>query len=560
LEIIKINDLSFSYPKKRNVLTNISLSVSSGEFIVILGGTGCGKTTFLKLLKPEISPVGEISGLIKFKGVDIDKLDKRESACEIGFVMQNPEMQIVTDKVKNELAFGLENMGTNPAEIRRRVAEVANFFGINSWYGKNTSELSGGQKQILNLASVIVMQPKLLILDEPTSHLDPIAASEFIALLKRLNDELGITIIISEHRLEEVFPIADRAVVMENGRILFCDTPRKVCDKLRDINNEQMLLALPSAARIYNGLNIKTECPLTIKEGIKFITDNYKNDILELKKPEIFLNKKEIVVELKNVYFKYDKQVPDVLSGVNLKVYKGEILTILGGNGAGKTTTLNIISGKNRPYSGKVLIDGKNIRSYKYDELYQNNIALLPQNPQIVFLKTTVMADFYMACKAMKYSDEESENLIADISERLDITQLLVCHPYDLSGGEQQKAAIAKLLLLKPKILLFDEPTKAIDAYSKIKLSNIFHQLKKDGITIINVSHDIEFSALNSDRCAFFFDGEIVSIDSPDKFFSNNSFYTTGASMISRFRYKNVVTCEDVVKLCELNGLKSKND
>ena len=170
------------------------------------------------------------------------------------------------------------------------------------------------------------------------------------------------------------------------------------------------------------------------------------------------------------------------------------------------------------------------------------------------------MADFYMACKAMKYSDEESENLIADISERLDITQLLVCHPYDLSGGEQQKAAIAKLLLLKPKILLFDEPTKAIDAYSKIKLSNIFHQLKKDGITIINVSHDIEFSALNSDRCAFFFDGEIVSIDSPDKFFSNNSFYTTGASMISRFRYKNVVTCEDVVKLCELNGLKSKND
>lgn len=561
MDIVKISGLSFSYPQKNNILNNINLSVSDGEFIVAFGETGCGKTTLLKLLKPENSPVGKINGEIKFKGVDIGKLDKRVSACEIGFVMQNPEMQIVTDKVKHELAFGLENMGVNSTEIRRRVAETANFFGITGWYHKSTAELSGGQKQILNLASILVMQPKLLILDEPTSHLDPIASSEFIALLKRLNDELGITVIISEHRLEEIFPIADKAVAMESGGILFCDSPRTVNNQLRNIRNDHpMLSSLPSATRIYNGLNAKTDCPLTAKEGMKFLLNNYKNDTVELENEDVNSAKKEIAVELKNVYFKYDKNSNDVLSGVDLQVNKGEIFTILGGNGAGKTTALNVISGKNKPYSGKVLVDGKNIKSYKYQELYHHNIAFLPQNPQTIFLKTTVKADFYMACKAMNYSDEESEKLIAETADMLNITPLLEFHPFDLSGGEQQKTAIAKLLLLKPKIFLFDEPTKAIDAYSKINLGAIFQQLKRKGITIIIVSHDVEFSAMNSDRCAMFFDGEIVSIDTPKRFFSSNSFYTTGASRISRNRYTNAISCDDVVRLCNLNGLKSKNN
>jgi len=562
LYIIKTTNLGFSYPQKENALKNISLSILEGEFVIVFGGTGCGKTTLLKLLKPENTPIGKISGEIEFKGDSIGKLNKIDSACGIGFVMQNPEMQIVTDTVKHELAFGLENIGVKPVEIRRRIAETANFFGISDWYNKRTTELSGGQKQILNLASILVMQPKLLILDEPTSHLDPVAAHEFIMLLKRLNNELGISIIISEHRLEELFPIADRAIAMEGGRVLFCCKPREVNRQLRNISgNHPMLSALPSATRIYNGLSaeIEMDSPLTIREGIKFISDNYKNEILELDSEDSNLDGMGTAVELKNVYFKYNKNSDDILSGISLQVFKSEIFTILGGNGVGKTTTLNIISGKNKPYSGKVMIDGKNIKSYKNKELYHNNIAFLPQDPQVVFLKTTVKADFYLACKMMNYSDEESEKLIVKIAKSLNIMEVLDYHPYDLSGGEQQKAAIAKLLLLKPKIILFDEPTKAIDSYSKIKLGEIFQQLKRNGITIIIVSHDVEFSAINSDRCAMLFNGEIVSIDTPKSFFSNNSFYTTGASRISRNKYRNAVTCGDVIRLCEINGLKSKN-
>lgn len=557
MEIINIKDLSFTYPNsEEKALNNVSLSINDGDFIVVCGESGCGKTTLLKLIKREIAPAGEIEGEILYMGKNISELDDRTAAGEIGYVMQNPEMQIVTDKVWHELAFGLENLGVPSGTIRRRVAEMASYFGIQNWFRRKTSDLSGGQKQLLNLAAIMVMQPKILILDEPTSQLDPIAASDFIATVKKLNRELALTVILVEHRLEEVFSMADKVAVMEKGSVIVYDEPAAVGEKLREVRqNSNMLLGLPSSIRIFNGLNINAKCPVTVKEGREFLSNNFKNTV-----NTISIDCKEFdgepVVNLKNVWFRYERSLPDVLRGVELTAYKGEVLSIFGGNGAGKTTMLRVLSGQNRAYRGDVLINGKKIAKYSQNELYHCNVAFLPQNPQEVFLKMSVREDFNEVAKAMGYTKDEKEKSILEITDRLGISHLLDKHPYDLSGGEQQKAALAKILLLKPKILLLDEPTKGIDAYSKHILGGILSDLKAQGMTVIMAVHDVEFAAEYSDRCALFFDGEIISEDTPNTFFSENNFYTTSASKISRHMYKNTVLCREVTELCKINEKK----
>lgn len=559
MEILRIENLSFRYgAAKKSALNDISFSVNSGDFVVICGESGCGKTTLLKLLKRELAPYGEKKGKIMYRGIEQSELDERTSACHIGYVLQNPENQVVTDKVWHELAFGLESLGYPTETIRRRVSEMASYFGIQSWFRKNTSELSGGQKQMLSLASIMVMQPKILILDEPTSQLDPIAAADFIGTLQKLNKELGLTIILVEHRLEDVFPIADKVMLLEEGSIALFDVPEKISTELHKINGEhKMLTGLPSAVRIFHGLNIEGTCPLTVKDGRKFIEENFDSKIDSIETLP-YCHSENTVLKMKNVWFRYERNLPDVLRGVTFSVYEGETFCILGGNGTGKTTTLKVLAGIKKAYKGKTLVQGKKISEFKGNSLYRHNIALLPQNPQLVFLKKTVLEDFNEICKVMEYGNSEKEALIEDVSKKLGICHLLDCHPYDLSGGEQQKAALAKMLLLKPKILLMDEPTKGIDTYSKQNLSLILKDLKKEGITIVIVTHDIEFAAINADRCALFFDGEITSIDTPREFFSDNNFYTTASSRIARNLYKNAITCEDVIKLCKMNQLKVK--
>ena len=559
MELFRIENLSFKYPLVEiETLRNISISIKSGDFIVVCGQTGCGKTTFLKMLKRELSPHGEISGEIYYNGIKLNELDDKTSACDIGYVLQNPENQVVTDKVWHELAFGLENMGLPTAVIRRRVGEMACYFGIEDWFRSDTSQLSGGQKQLLNLASIMVMQPKVLILDEPTSQLDPIAAADFIATLQRLNRELGLTIILVEHRLEDVFPIADKVLILENGSVLIYDDPHNIAPQLKALDAKHpMLNALPSAARIFGGLGVKSICPLTVKDGRYFLSEHFYSKFQYLEK-NIDCRSDKTVVELDNVWFRYEKETPDVLRGVSLKVFEGEVYCILGGNGAGKTTTLNVLSGISKAYRGHIELNGKKIKDYKRGELYRYNIAYLPQNTQIVFLKETVLEDFQEACLAMEYDKDETSNWITEICMKLDINHLVNKHPYDLSGGEQQKCAIAKLLMLRPRIVLLDEPTKGLDAFSKQGLSKIIKDMKSAGITIIMVTHDVEFAASNAGRCAMFFDGEIVSEDTPDIFFAQNSFYTTAANRIARHMYPNCVTCEDVVELCKING--EKND
>ena len=555
MEILRIEDLSFRYAKaEQNAVEHVSLSVNSGEFTVVCGESGCGKTTLLKLLKRELTPAGDITGEIFYKGVPLRELDNKTSACEIGYVLQNPDNQIVTDKVWHELAFGLENMGVPTDVIRRRVGEMASYFGIEDWFRGKTDELSGGQKQLLNLAAVMVMQPEILILDEPTSQLDPIAAADFIATLQKLNRELGLTVILVEHRLEEVFPIADKVLVMENGGVLLYDAPGNIGASLAGIRQDHpMMFGLPSAVRIYNALNIKDDCPLTVREGRGFLQKYFADTDYQPEYP-VYRPNDDIVIELKNVWFRYERDLPDILMATSLQVHRGEIYCILGGNGTGKTTMLNVISGLNKAYRGKVLIDGKPIKEYKGNSLYRKKLAYLPQNPQTVFIKDTVREDFTEILEALDIPKNERTQKTDAVAEKIGISHLLNKHPFDLSGGEQQKCAIAKMLLLEPEILLLDEPTKGLDAYSKRTLKEILASLKNDGLTVLTVTHDVEFAAENADRCALFFDGEILSADVPEKFFSENNFYTTAANRMARNIWKNAVTCGQVIACAKESG------
>lgn len=549
MEILQIKDLSFSYPNEQvKALENINLNIKKGSFSLLIGKSGCGKTTLLRLIKKELAPFGDQQGNIIYNGVNLNNVESSISAAEIGFVGQNPDEQIVTDKVWHELAFGVENLGVPKDAIRRRVGEMASYFGIQDWYYKNTDELSGGQKQLLNLAGVMVMQPKILLLDEPTSQLDPIAAADFIDTLKKLNQELGLTVLLVEHRLEEVFPIADSVLVLDNGQLVCQGDPKEVCKQMK---GSDLFAGFPSSSRIWNALSVPCDCPLTVREGRDFLEQYYHDCSGEVTVRAEDFDRSEPVVMAKGIWFRYEKDMPDVLRDFELTVKRGEIFSILGGNGAGKTTMLNVFAGLYKPYRGKCFINGKKISQYKNNSLYRHNLALLVQNPKTVFVKNTVKECFEQMLSAMDIPKAEYESRISGMAESLRIEHLLNKHPFDLSGGEMQKCALVNLLLTEPKIILLDEPTKGLDAFSKQQLADVLKSLKNQGITIIIVTHDVEFSALVSDRCALFFDGQIVSKGTPNEFFSGNSFYTTAASRISREIFSNAVLCDEVIDLCK---------
>lgn len=555
MALLEIENLSFTYKgAKEPALTDINLSVASGDFVLIFGESGCGKTTLLKLIKKQLRPNGELQGKVLYNGVDIAVMDERASVTEIGYVMQNPDNQTVTDKVWHELAFGLESLGEKTDIIRRKVAEVCGFFGIGEWYHKKTCDLSGGQKQLLSLASIMVMNPSVLILDEPTAQLDPIAATEFLASLKKINDELGITVIIAEHRLEEVFPMASKVVLMDKAKICLDDTPRGIGQRLSgDERSHKLSIGLPAAVRLFHALEGIGDCPLTVKEGKRYISENYGDTVTRLTVEEPSMTE-EKAIEISGGYFRYERNLPDILSGLDLTVYNNELLCILGANGAGKTTLLRVLSGVRRLYKGKLRIWGKKIKEYSGNSLYRGNIACLPQNPQNLFVKNTVYSDLLEVTKLFGYKKEEGEKAVDGICQKIGIKHLYDSHPYDLSGGEQQKAALAKILLMQPKIILLDEPTKGLDAYSKLEFAKILADLKAEGKTVVLVTHDVEFAAEHADRCAMFFDGQIVSIANRIDFFATNNYYTTAAARMTRPMYENAVTVNMAVELCRLNG------
>ena len=545
----EIKDLTFSYAaaKGKHSLENVSLTIEQGEFLVLCGKSGSGKSTLLRQLKTVLTPNGKRTGEILFRGVPLKQVSDREQSEKIGFVMQNPDDQIVTDKVWHELAFGLESLGCDQKTMRGRVAEMACYFGIQDWFHRDVATLSGGQKQLLNLASIMAMQPEVLILDEPTSQLDPIAASDFLNTVRKINTELGTTVIITEHRLEDIFPYADRAVVMEKGRVIADDTPGKVGQLLFEQANP-MFAAMPTPVRVYYGAGGTGESPLTVRQGRSWLSRRFPNrpEKDAIAAPPLPEEVKDPALVLKELWFRYEKDSPDILRGVSAEIPSGSLYAILGGNGAGKSTTLKAISGICRPYRGKVTLLGKPVDKYKSSELFHGCLAMLPQDPKSLFVKKTVREDLSEMTR-----DKSSIERIAALCQ---ITELLDSHPYDLSGGEQQRAALAKVLLTNPRLLLLDEPTKGIDSFFKETFAGILADLKKQGITIVMVSHDVEFCARYADVVSMFFDGQILTTDTPRRFFGSNSFYTTAAHRMSRHIFHMAVTVDDVLTLCRENA------
>lgn len=630
---VNIVDLEFSYPNaSRPSVKGISLSLEKGSFTCICGPSGCGKTTLLRNLKPSITPHGMRRGQIDILGKSVESFEGRpgEEAQTIGYVLQNPENQIVTDKVWHELAFGLENLGLPTETIRLRIAEIASFFGIQSWFDKDVSELSGGQKQLLNLAAVMVMQPEILILDEPTSQLDPIAAVDFLEAVKKINNDIGTTVIITEHRLDNVVSMSDRLIVMDSGKILVNDEPYNAVFRLAEINHP-MFLAMPNPAQAYrsalgflkgeksliddanylehmeklessigdvNFLNCanrvespigdaqimnttnpmvfsaddvpivapinnekssiddvkcsvqvkkdessivdvsriqKHRMPLNVREGRQWL-DCVMNGIpvryARMEKEKAYDTSK-IKLSTTDLWFRYEKNGRDIIKGLTLKVYDGEILAIIGGNGTGKTTLLSVLAGMRRAYRGKYKING-------------NRTALLPQNPQSLFVCDTVKEELLEAFEGTPIQKSEQNIKIQEIAEFLEINTLMDKHPYDISGGEQQRVALGKVLLLEPDLLLMDEPTKGLDNLLKMKFGELLKRLASNGRTLIFVSHDIEFCSRFANRCIMFFDGGISGEGTPRKLFSGNNFYTTAANRMARSYFVDGILPEDI--------------
>lgn len=558
--ILEIEKLSFSYPESKTpVLKEISLSVEEGEFLVLCGTSGCGKSTLLRQLKPMLAPFGKRTGEIRFEGENVWELDERTQSSSIGYVLQNPDQQIVTEKVWHELAFALESLGETQQTIRLRVAEMASYFGIEELFHKRTDELSGGQKQLLNLASVMTVNPRVLLLDEPTSQLDPIVAANFLATVKKINQELGVTVILTEHRMNELFGMADRIAVMDNGTIRVCGTPKDVAKWIVEERHE-LYGALPAPAQIYMEMTGGNDSPLDVKEGRKwfrtythrashyairhFTRDKERNAGMTQDSEKVSDRKLktpgETIMECREVWFRYERESQDILKDFCFSVRKGELYCLLGGNGTGKSTALTVLSGLYRPYRGKILIKGKDIKKYSSGELYRGLLGVVPQNPQCLFIKSTVREEL----QEMTAKDPEA---VSEMAKLMHLEKLLEQHPYDLSGGEQQRLALAKILLLEPEILLLDEPTKGLDCCRKKELAEILAKLNARGITVIMVSHDIEFCAEYGDQCGMLFDGKIISQGTAVEFFAGNNFYTTAANRMVRQVYPKALTTQDVI-------------
>lgn len=455
------DDVTFRYPGSHgDVLSGVSMAVPAGAFALLVGGTGSGKSTLLSLAKPQIIPVGDRAGQVRVFGRPVDDLDGAE-ACEVGYVFQDPDNQIVCDSVWHEMAFGLENLGTPQGEMRRRVAEASYFFGMGPWFHSDTDALSGGRKQLLALASTLVMQPRVLLLDEPTAQLDPIAARNFLHALFRVNRELGCTVVVATHEPELMADYATRAFELVDGAV------RPVEDLGR------------------------FKCEAALAE---------RGALCDANAPA--------AVSARGAWFRYGRDDDWVLRGLDLEVRQGEVHALVGGNGCGKSTLLALIAGTRRAQRGEV----RSAISAK---------AMLPQDPKALFAEERVDEELMEWAHIGGYGADEVQAMMGElgVADRADL------HPYDLSGGQRQMLALGKLLLVHPRLLLLDEPTKGLDRTARERVAGMIEAARRDGVTVIVSTHDLAFVRRVADRVSLMFDGELACTEPVGEFFRNNLFY-----------------------------------
>lgn len=582
MDVFSLQELSFRYPlAAKEALSNVTLQIREGDLVLLMGHSGSGKTTLLKLLKPLLSPKGHRRGAILYRGKPLEELPERTQVAAFGFVAQNPQEQLVTDKVWHELVFGLENLGIDQSTMEVRVAEIVSYFGFEDWYNREVVTLSGGQKQLLNLASALILQPDVLILDEPTAQLDPVAASEFFNTLRKINQDFGTTIILSEHRLEEIYGMADWVVALDEGQVVEQGTPREVAERL-SATQSGLYRALPTPVRIASEIEAELrsreegrelsrgeQCvkfdgdqsgdvsqtqqkslPLTVREGRLWLAEEvqlYPPRPQQAVPPSAALPPQPLALAAQNLWFRYERTSPDVLRGASLAVSEGEIVALLGGNGSGKSTLLRVLAGVAKTYRGSLTLLGKPLRSWKGADLYHGGVALLPQDPRALMVHDRVRLDLAEMLEGTSLSKEAREQAISAIAARCGITAVLDAHPFDLSGGELQRVALAKVLLCEPRILFLDEPTKGLDSESKEELVHLLNELTAQGVAVLMVSHDVEFCARWAHRVALLFEGEVGNALTPQEFFSSHWFYTTAANRMSRQIFPWAITAEDVV-------------
>lgn len=455
------DDVTFRYPGSRDdVLSGVSMAVPAGAFALLVGGTGSGKSTLLSLAKPQIAPAGDRAGQVRVFGRPVDDLDGAE-ACEVGYVFQDPDNQIVCDSVWHEMAFGLENLGTPQGEMRRRVAEASYFFGMGPWFHSDTDALSGGRKQLLALASTLVMQPRVLLLDEPTAQLDPIAARNFLHALFRVNRELGCTVVVATHEPELMADYATCAFELVDG-----------------------------AVRAVENLG-HFKCEATLAE---------RGALCDANAPA--------AVSARGAWFRYGRDDDWVLRGLDLEVRQGEVHTLVGGNGCGKSTLLALIAGTRRAQRGEV----RSAISAK---------AMLPQDPKALFAEERVDEELMEWAHIGGYGADEVQAMMGELG----LADRAGLHPYDLSGGQRQMLALGKLLLVHPRLLLLDEPTKGLDRAAREQVAGMIESARREGVTVVVSTHDLTFVRRVADRVSLMFDGELACTEPVGEFFRNNLFY-----------------------------------
>ncbi|MCX7884203.1 MAG: energy-coupling factor transporter ATPase [Caloramator sp.] len=539
MEVINIQDVTYWYPDCNNrAIEDINLKINEGELVLITGPSGCGKSTLIRLINRVIPDYygGKIKGNVYLNGRDIVSLKMDEIIKNVGMVYQHPEKQIILQDVEREIAFGLENLGFDVNKMKRNVCEVISLLALNFVKNRQTTELSGGEKQRVAIASVVSMNPEIILFDEPISQLDPIGAEEVINSIKKLNRDFGKTILLVEQRLDKCFDIADRIIFMEKGKIIAEGTPNKIPKEIKSRYH------LPNITYIFNQAG-ENFLPVNVKQAREAIKDR------TFSKPDIVKKSfNESILEVEKLSFEYEKGLR-TLRNINFQLHKGEILCVMGENGAGKSTLFKIIAGLIKDYTGNILISGKNIKKFDIFETIKK-IGYLSQNPNDYFGRKTV---FEEVSYTLKNIDEFNEKRVKDVLRLFDIDHLKEKNPRDLSGGEKQRVALACTLVADPQILILDEPTRGMDAVAKENLGEIIKKLASQGKSIVLITHDVDFAADYVDTVLIMFGGEVVARGYKDDILCDAIYYSPQISKVFKNKCK-VTDSKNAINLI----LKSK--